>query len=75
MDEKLTNGYRFLYLSSKEHPKVIRLRIRMRDLISADALEKAVRAVEKRYPYFCVQLTKKEDGLYFVHNERPLVVC
>ena len=54
MDEKLTNGYRFLYLSSKEHPKVIRLRIRMRDLISADALEKAVRAVEKRYPYFCV---------------------
>lgn len=74
MDEKLTNGYRFLYLSSKEHPKVIRLRIRMRDLISADALEKAVRAVEKRYPYFCVQLTKKEDGLYFVHNERPLVV-
>lgn len=74
MDEILTAGYRFLYLSSKEHPKVIRLRIRMRDLICPDSLEKAVRAVVKRYPYFCVELTEKEGGLYFVKNERPLVI-
>ncbi len=74
MDEKLSTGYRFLYLSSKKHPKVIRLRIRMRDLINPDALTNAVRMTEKRYPYFCVELTEKQDGLYFVHNERPLVI-
>ena len=72
MKQKLLTEYRYLYSSTKESPKVIRLRIRMRDLISPAALQSAVRTTMERYPYFAVKL-EEEDGK-FVYRENPLPV-
>ncbi len=46
----------------------------MRDLIDPEILRSAVDMTMKRYPYFCVELQKKEDGYYFVENHRPVVI-
>ena len=46
----------------------------MRDLIDPESLRHAVDMTMKRYPYFCVELQKKEDGYYFVENHRPVVI-
>ncbi len=63
MEQKLFTELRPLYTTSKERPNEIRIRIRMRDLIAPDVLRHAVDTTMERYPYFCVELQKK-DGQY-----------
>ena len=53
---------------------MIRIRIRMRDLIDPEILRKAVDTTMKRYPYFCVELQKKEGGYVYAENHRPVVI-
>lgn len=74
MEQKLFTELRPLYVTTKESPTEIRIRIRMRDLIDPESLRHAVDMTMKRYPYFCVELQKKEDGYYFVENHRPVVI-
>lgn len=74
MDQKLFTELRSLYCSTRERPNVIRLRIRIRDLIDPDILRSAVVITMKRYPYFCVELKKKDGQLVFVENPRPVVI-
>ena len=74
MEQKLFTELRPLYTTTKESPNEIRIRIRMRDLIDPESLRHAVDMTMKRYPYFCVELQKKEDGYYFVENHRPVVI-
>lgn len=73
MDHKLYPEWRTIYSLNWGHCNVIRLRIRMRDLVEPDALRHAVDQTMARYPYFCVQLTKDED-YYLAPNERPVVI-
>lgn len=42
MEQKLFSELRSLYVTTKERPNEIRIRIRMRDLIAPDALRHAV---------------------------------
>lgn len=51
-----------LYASTKKHPNVIRIRIRMRDLIDTDVMPKAVDSTIQRYPCFSVTLKEKQQG-------------
>lgn len=74
MEQKLLTELRMLYETSKESPIVIRIRIRMRDLIDPDDLRYAVDMTMKRYPYFCVELQKKEGQYVFAGNHRPVVI-
>ena len=74
MEQKLFTELRCLYMTSKESPCVIRIRIRMRDLINFDALRHAVDSTMKRYPYFCVELQKKGEQYIFAENHRPVVI-
>ncbi|MBO6214543.1 MAG: hypothetical protein J6N76_03275, partial [Lachnospiraceae bacterium] len=60
MEQKLFLELRPLYVTSKESSNEIRIRIRMRDLIDPDVLRRAVDTTMLRYPYFCVELQKKE---------------
>ena len=46
----------------------------MRDLIDPEALRNAVDTTMKRYPYFCVELHKKDGQYIFAENHRPLVI-
>lgn len=74
MEQKLFTEIRSLYMSSKEHPHSIRIRIRMRDLIDPEVLRSAVDTTMRRYPYFCVELERRDGDFYFVENHRPIVV-
>ena len=74
MDQALFSEYRVLYALNWGQPWVIRLRVRMCDLIDAEALRYSVDCTMKRYPYFCVEL-KKKDEYYLAENTRPVVAC
>lgn len=74
MEQKLFTEIRSLYMSSKEHPHSIRIRIRMRDLIDPEVLRSAVDTTMRRYPYFCVELERRDGDFYYVENHRPIVV-
>ena len=74
MEQKLFSELRPLYVTSKELPNEIRIRIRMRDLIDPDVLRHAVDTTMERYPYFCVELQKKDGQYIFAENPRPVVI-
>ena len=64
-----------MYSSAREHPTVIRIRIRMRDLVDPDCMRDAVDTAMKRYPYFCVELKVGENNLWeYADNDRPVVI-
>ena len=75
MKQTLFSEYRPMYSSTREHPTVIRIRIRMRDLIDPDCMRYAVDTTMTRYPYLCVELKNREDNRWeFIENKRPVVV-
>ena len=74
MEQRLFTGIRPLYSSNRENPNEIRIRIRMRDLINPAVLRKAVDITMQRYPYFCVELQKRDGQYVFVDNNRPIVI-
>ncbi len=74
MEQKLFTELRPLYTTSKKRPNEIRIRIRMRDLIAPDLFRHAVDTTMKRYPYFCVELQKKDGQYIFAENHRPVVI-
>lgn len=75
MNQALFSEYRPMYSSTKEHPTVIRIRIRMRDLIDPECMRYAVDTAMTRYPYFCVELKINEDNRWeFTANKRPVVI-
>ncbi len=64
-----------MYSSNKEHPTVIRIRIRMRDLVDPDCMRHAVDTTMTRYPYFCVELKIGEENKWeYTDNSRPVVI-
>ena len=74
MEQKLFSELRSLYVTTKESPHDIRIRIRMRDLIDPDVLRRAVDTTMERYPYFCVELRKRDGQYIFSENRRPVVI-
>ena len=74
MEQKLFTELRPLYVTSKDSPNEIRIRIRMRDLIDPGILRSAVDTTMGRYPYFCVELQKKDGQYVFSENRRPVVI-
>lgn len=75
MNRALFSEYRSMYSSNREHPTVIRIHIRMRDLIDPDHMRYAVDRTMERYPYFCVELHNGEDNKWeYTDNDRPVVI-
>lgn len=74
MEQKLFTEIRPLYVTTKESPNEIRLRIRMRDLIDPEIFRHAVDTTMKRYPYFLVELQRRNGEFYFAENHRPVVI-
>lgn len=75
MNRTLFSEYRSMYSSNREHPTVIRIRIRMRDLVDPDCMRYAVDTTMTRYPYFCVELKVGENNLWeYADNDRPVVI-
>ena len=74
MEQILFTELRPLYVTSKEKPNEIRIRIRMWDLIDFEVLRHAVDTTMQRYPYFCVELRKVDGQYIFAENHRPVVI-
>ena len=75
MNRALFSEYRSLYSSDRKHPTVIRIRIRMRDLIDPGCMRHAVDTTMTRYPYLCVELKTGEDNRWeYIENKRPVVI-
>lgn len=74
MEQSIFSGIRLLYSSLKGSPNEIEIRIRMRDLIDPSALRLAADMTMKRYPYFCVELQKKDGKYIFADNSRPVTI-
>ena len=74
MEQRLFTELRPLYVTTRVSPNEIRIRIRMRDLIDPDLLLRAVDTTMERYPYFCVELQKKDGQYIFAENHRPVVI-
>ncbi len=73
LEQKLFTELRTLYSLNWGKSNVIRIRIRMRDLVEPDHIRYAVDTTMERYPYFCVELKKAEE-YYFAQNDRPVVI-
>lgn len=74
MEQRLFTELRPLYVTSKASPNEIRIRVRMRDLIDPEVLRRAIDTTMERYPYFRVELQKKDGQYVFAENHRPIVI-
>ena len=63
-----------LFASSRETPNVISIRVRMTDAIDGPILCRAVETGMRRYPYFRVELQKRDGQWGFIDNHRPVTV-
>ena len=52
----------------------MRISFRLKDKINVTSLTYAINMVQKRYPYFCVELKKDDDGFYFTKNDRDIIL-
>lgn len=74
MYQKIFREAMGLYNSTERLPNVIRVGIRLKKAIDPDILRYAVDRCAERYPYFCVQLEKKDGDWVLAPNERPIVL-
>ena len=74
MDQKIIREAMGLYNSTERLPNVIRVGIRLKKAVDPGILRYAVDRCAERYPYFCVQLEKKDGEWVLAPNERPVVL-
>lgn len=72
--QELNTEVRQLFATTRANPRVIRLAIRMRDMIDQDPLVTAVDKTMRRYPYLCVELVERDGRLLLVRNRRDVPV-
>ena len=75
MEQKLFTELRPLYATRRGSPNEIRIRVRLRDLVDPITLRHAVDVTMGRYPYFCVELQKRDGEFVFAENSRSVVVA
>ena len=68
------SGLKSLYASCKKEPHIMRMKLRLKDKVVAKILRKAVDQAMKRYPYYTVELCKKNDMYVYMDNHRSIVI-
>ncbi len=64
-----------LYASlGKGSDYTVRVRVKLKDEVDGELLEKALRYAEKRYPYLLLEMKRNESGFYYEENSRPVAV-
>lgn len=63
-----------LYSTTRENPRVIRLAIRMRDMIDEGPLRSAAHKAAQRFPYLCVELVHGNGVPLLARNTRDVPV-
>ncbi len=64
-----------LFYAANEHFKnPLRFAVELNEDIDPEALHYAVKQVQKRYPYFSVQIEKEGESFVLAENNRPFVI-
>ena len=74
MDQKIFQEAFSLYNSTLTRAHILRAGIKLRDEIVPEILDNAVKKCMERYPYFCVELKKKDGKWILAENRKPVVV-
>ena len=72
---RLFSELRALYTSTEEYRRTVRFMFRLKEKINVASLTYAIKMVQKRYPYYCVELKKDDNGLYFIKNDRDIILA
>ena len=70
---RLFSEYRLLYTSTEEMSNTMRFMLQLKDKINISSLSFAINQIKIRYPYFCVELKKDDNGYYFIKNNRDII--
>ena len=71
---RLFSEYRMIYSLTDDYPNTMRFIIELKDNIKFSSLRFAINMIQKRYPYLCIELKKDDEGLYFIKNDREIVL-
>ena len=71
---RLFSECRSLFASTEDYRRTLRIKFRLNDKINIPSLSHALKMVQKRYPYFCVELKKDDNGFYFIKNDRDIIL-
>ena len=72
---RLFSELRSLYSFTDEYRRTIRYMIKLKDKINVPSLTYAINMIQKRYPYFCVEIKKDDNGFYFTKNNREIILA
>jgi len=72
--QELNTEVKQLFSTTHDNPRVIRLAIRMRDMIDEAPLREAVGKAVRRYPYLCVRLETRGGRLVLARNRQDVPV-
>ena len=61
---RLFSEYRLLYASTDDIPNTMRFMVQLKDKINISSLSFAINQIKIRYPYFCVELKKDDNGFH-----------
>ena len=71
---RLFSECRSLYASTVDYRRTLRISFRLTDKINVPSLSYAIKMIQKRYPYLCVELKKDDNGFYFIKNDRDIIL-
>ena len=71
---RLFSECRSLFASTEDYRRTLRIKFRLNDKINIPSLSHSLKMVQKRYPYFCVELKKDDNGFYFIKNDRDIIL-
>ena len=71
---RLFSECRSLYASTEDYRRTLRISFRLTDKINVPSLSYAIKMIQKRYPYLCVELKKDDNGFYFIKNDRDIIL-
>ena len=71
---RLFSECRSLFASTEDYRRTLRIKFKLNDKINIPSLSHALKMVQKRYPYFCVELKRDDNGFYFIKNDRDIIL-
>ena len=71
---RLFSELRSLYASTEDYRRTLRISFRLTDKINVPSLSYAIKMVQKRYPYLCVELKRDDNGFYFNKNDKDIIL-
>lgn len=72
--QELSTEVKQLFATTRANPRVIRLAVRMRDMIDEEPLRSAASKTMRRYPYLCVRIARMDGKLVLERNPLPVPV-